>query len=140
MQNIPDGFVPFPIPVPDSFMGVNGPFYFLKGERTRIGLRIEPRHCNPDGRTHGGLIGALADMILGNVIYEALGKRHPTVTISLNTDYLSVAPPGCWFDGWGEVQRLGSSLVFVRCELHADGKLAARASGVYKLLKPRTAG
>ena len=54
-------------------------------------------------------------------------------TVSLNTDFLDSVPLGCWLDGWGELQRMGGSLAYARCEMFADGKIAARANGIFKV-------
>lgn len=138
MSNIPSGFVPHRFLRPEPFLESFGPFHVHRGgDRPRIGLRVEHRHCNPNGSAHGGLISSLSDILTAYAIFDAC---HPVVprlaTISLNVDFLGAPPLGCWLDGWGEVQRMGGSIVFSRCELFADGTLAARASGVFRKWDP----
>ena len=140
VHNIPEGFVLLQGYAKDGFMDRMGPFYIRRGDdRSRIGLRVEAHHCNFTGNAHGGMVTTLCDVVTGFTIGEASGTNR-MVTISLNTDFLGGVPLGCWFDGWAEIQRKGGSLLFARCELYADGKLAARASGIFKLLRPKSAG
>lgn len=137
MQDIPAGFVPHRFLRTEPFLESFGPFYIRRGEgRSRIGLRIESRHTNPNGTAHGGMLSSMADIVTAYAIFDACHPEVPRLaTISLTVDFLDAPPLGCWLDGWGEVQRMGKSLVFARCELFADGKLTARANGIFKKLK-----
>ncbi|MBM3556959.1 MAG: PaaI family thioesterase [Alphaproteobacteria bacterium] len=60
------------------------------------------------------------------------------VTISLNTDFVSGAKPGDWIDGEAEITRKTRNLVFVSGRLSVEGKTVLNASGIWKILRPKT--
>ena len=131
---IPPGFRP--LSADSGFIGVNGPLYLLhQGEDVRLGLRVEPRHVNPMGNLHGGMMASFCDMLLPlSVHYQdaALADRF-LPTISLQIDYLAPSPLGCWLEGTGQLLRATRSMVFAQGLVTADGVPCARASGVFKL-------
>ena len=134
---VPQGFVLLEGNARDGFMDKVGPFYARRGDGpARIGVRIEHHHCNSMGVCHGGMVATLCDAVLGFTIAEACGTRQ-MLTVSLNTDFVGPVLKGCWFEGWGEVLRIGGALSFARAELYADGKVVARTSGIFKLVKPK---
>ena len=131
---IPPGFRP--LKAGGGFMGINGPIYLLhQGEDVRFGLRVEPRHVNPMGNLHGGMMASFCDMLLPLSVHrksQALGQRF-LPTISLQIDYLAPAPLGCWIEGTADLLRATRSLVFAHGLVTADGEPCARASGVFKI-------
>ena len=131
---IPSGFRP--LSADSGFIGVNGPLYLLhQGEDVRLGLRVEPRHVNPMGNLHGGMMASFCDMLLPlSVHYQdaALADRF-LPTISLQIDYLAPSPLGCWLEGTAQLLRATRSMVFAQGLVTADGVPCARASGVFKL-------
>ena len=135
--DIPDGFVA--LSMGNGFMGVNGPLYLRQeGALVQIGLRVEPRHCNPMGNCHGGMLASFADMVLPLSIHRKapeIGKKF-LPTISLQLDYLAPAPLGCWVQGEAEVLRVTRSMVFAQGLITADGMPAVRLSGIFKIGKP----
>ena len=131
---IPPGFRP--VRSGGDFMGVNGPIYMLQqGADVRFGLRVEPRHANPMGNLHGGMMASFCDMLIPLSVH----RKHPELgrrflpTISLQIDYLAPAPGGCWIEGTAELLRATRSLVFAQGLVTADGVPCARASGVFKI-------
>ena len=59
--DIPEGFRPADIGGP--FMVHNGPLYAKwSGERVLLGFRVEPRHTNPLGVCHGGMLASSASV------------------------------------------------------------------------------
>lgn len=118
----------------DGFIAVNGPLYGTReGERFVLGFRVEPRHCNPVGNCHGGMLSLLADMLLitGSNIQAKLSRFLSTV--SLNCDFLAPAPLGSWIEGRAEVLKITRSLLFAQGLLTIDGEPVLRANGVFKL-------
>ena len=84
---IPEGFRK--LDVPDSFVGLIGPLWFkVEGEKLRVGLPLEPRHGNPMGWAHGGLLVTVADMVMGVGSGHATGIRWPHPTVSLSTEFV----------------------------------------------------
>ena len=73
---IPEGFRQ--LRVSDDFVGLIGPLWFkAEGDRLRVGLPLEPRHGNPMGWAHGGLLVTVADMVMGAGCGHATGIRWP---------------------------------------------------------------
>ena len=137
--DIPAGFLTMAMAMRDGFMGVNGPLYLRhEGPLVQVGLRVEPRHCNPMGNCHGGMLASFADMLLPLSIH----RKAPEIgmkflpTISLQLDYLAPAPLGSWVQGEAEVLRITRSMVFAQGLVTADGAPAVRVSGIFKIGKP----
>ena len=119
------------------FADVNGPLYRkIEEGRLTIAFRVEPRHCNPFGNCHGGMLMTFADMVLGmgSNFAEKLNRFLPTV--NLTGDFLAPAPLGSWVEAQAEVLRVTRNLVFSQCMITADGAPALRASGIMKLGPP----
>lgn len=136
---IPEGFVAIPHP-PGGFIGANGPLYGGRGEGDEfvIGFRVEPRHTNPMGILHGGMMATFCDMLLPWSVHRkssAIGRRF-LPTISLQVDYMGPSPLGAWVQGSGELLRATATLVFAQGLVTADGKPAARVSGIFKIGPP----
>ena len=135
--DIPPGYRP--IPMGGDFIGINGPLYLRHdGDLVLMGFRVEPRHTNPMGICHGGMMASFCDMLLPLSIH----RKSPEVgmrflpTISLQIDYLAPAPTGAWVEGEAQVLRVTRTMVFAQGLVHADGVPAARVSGVFKIGKP----
>src|ERR1700723_298930 len=61
----------------------------LKDGRLTLGMRISPRHLNPQQTCHGGVLASFADM-QGYVAQREAGLTDQiTPTISLSVDYLA---------------------------------------------------
>jgi len=131
---VPAGFKPVPLGPAGSFMDLTGPLYGrIEGESLLLGFRVEPRHCNPIGICHGGMLATFADMMLGvGCSFQAkLGRFLPTV--NLTVDFLGAAALGAWIEGRVEVLRTTRNLVFGQTQASADGAPAVRASGILKI-------
>ena len=131
--DLPEGFEP--LPVGGQYMVVNGPLYVRRSGSFALGLRVQPRHANPMGQLHGGMMASFCDMLLPlsvHAAHEPLRNRF-FPTISLQVDYLAPAPVGCWIEGSGMLLRSTRTLMFAQGLVTADGQPCARASGVFKL-------
>jgi len=101
---IPEGFRE--LRVTDDFVGLIGPLWFkAEGEGLRVGLPLEPRHGNPMGWAHGGLLVTVADMVMGAGSGHATGIRWPHPTISLSTEFVRGAKLGQWLEGTARIAR-----------------------------------
>ena len=132
--DIPAGFVP--LTVPGEFIRANGPLYLRhEGELVLLGFRVEPRHTNPMGICHGGMLASFADMLLPISVHHKradVGFRF-LPTISLQLDYLAPAPLGSWVQGEAQVLRVTRTLVFAQGLVTADGEPSLRVSGISKI-------
>jgi uncharacterized protein (TIGR00369 family) len=133
-MEIPEGFKLVDLPT-NAFLNANGPVYVrMDGERLVLGLRVEARHCNSHGLCHGGMLLALADMILtiGINVQAKLSRFLPT--ISVTCDFLGPAGKGAWLEARVEVLRTTRNLAFGQGLLTLeDGTPVARLSGVLKI-------
>lgn len=122
-----------------EFIVRNGPLYLETGvQGLRLGFRVEERHANPFGTCHGGMLTTFCDMLLPWVAQrtsESLSRRF-LPTISLQVDFLAPAPVGAWVEGGAEILRETRQLIFMQGLVRADGRLAARASGVFRIGQP----
>lgn len=130
---VPDGFVPLPFLF--GFVGVNGPLWLKRdGDKLHLGFRAEERHCNPMRIVHGGMLATFADMQLPfGARYQAGMPSTFLPTVNLSLDYIAPAKMGAWIEGETEVLRKTRSFVFAQCRITADGELAVRANGLFKI-------
>lgn len=130
----PPGFVA--VPMGGGFIAANGPLYLLhRDAEVKLGFRVEPRHCNPMGMCHGGMLASFCDMLLpvtAHRVASEVGQRF-LPTVSLQIDYLAPVPLGAWVEGEAQVLKLTRSMVFMQGLVRADGLPAARCSGVFKI-------
>lgn len=131
--DVPPGFLR--VPTMGGFMDVNGPMYMRHdGEAVQFGF-VEPRHTNPMGNCHGGMLATFCDMLLPLSVHRLspeVGRRF-LPTINLQIDYLAPAPLGVWVQGDVQVLRVTRKMVFAQGLVTADGTNAARVSGIFKI-------
>ena len=140
-----------------GFIGVNGPLYTrITGEKgaagapgltgetgatgatgaiLQMGFRVEARHTNPMNICHGGMMASFCDMLLPISAQHLAKEAHRRFcpTISLQIDYLAMAPLGAWVQGEAQVLRVARTMIFMQGLVTADGVNVARASGVFKI-------
>lgn len=133
--DIPEGF--FARKFGGGFVAVNGPLYMRKldGGGVQLGFRVEPRHCNPMGILHGGMMATFCDMLLPISAHDQSPElaRRFLPTIQLQVDYLGPSPLGTWVQGEGQLLRSTRSLVFMQGLVTADDASVARVSGIFKI-------
>jgi uncharacterized protein (TIGR00369 family) len=131
---LPAGFTP--LTIGGEFIVANGPLYErFDGADYRLGFRVERRHTNTMGICHGGMMATFCDMLLPITAFRSTEALHGRFlpTVSLQVDYLAPAPLGAWVEGRAQVLRITRSMAFVQGLVDADGQLAARVSGVFKI-------
>jgi uncharacterized protein (TIGR00369 family) len=131
---VPDAYVRFR--AVEGFIGVNGPLWILhRGGEFRLGFRVEPRHCNPMGICHGGMLSTFADMLMPigaiHLVDELRQRFLPTV--SLQVDFMSPSRLGDWVEGETQVLRTTRAMVFAQGLVRSNGAVALRCSGVFKI-------
>lgn len=129
---VPEGFRA--LPVADNFVGLLGPLWYKKeSDKVRIGLPLEPRHGNPMGWAHGGLLVTVADMVMGVGSGFATGILWPHPTVSLSTEFVRGAKLGQWLEGSARIARRTINFCFASCDLVCGGEIVLVASGVFKV-------
>ncbi|MDX5366285.1 MAG: PaaI family thioesterase [Alphaproteobacteria bacterium] len=130
-DNPPDGYVPSTSRGP--YTTHNGPFYHkVTEEGFWHGVRVKKRHCNSRGITHGGMLMAFADGLLGTAVWRE--TQMVALTVRMNSDFLSSARPGDWLEGTARVTRATKSVAFCEAELFVGNRPVLKASGVFKIM------
>ena len=131
-DNVPEGYVPSTSRGP--YTSHNGPFYHkVTEDGFTHGVRIKKRHCNSRGITHGGMLMAFADGLLGTAVWRE--TQTIALTVRMNSDFLSSARPGEWLEGTARVIRATKSVAFCEAELFVGERPVLKASGVFKLMQ-----
>ena len=129
------------ISVKPGFMKHNGGLLFktISENEYQFKTTIKENHLNTAGITHGGFIAAVVDAGAGTAAHKS-ASNNPCVTISLELKFISAVKLGQELIGNTKIQKKTKSLVFLTCELTAENKIVATASGVWKILKLKGAG
>ena len=124
------------ISIKDGFMKHNGGVLFrtIAENEYEFKTKINKNHLNPAGITHGGFIAALTDAGLGTAAHK-VANGNMCVTISLELKFISKVQVDQELIGLTKIQKKTKSLVFLTCKLIADDKIAATASGIWKMIK-----
>ncbi|MZR30030.1 PaaI family thioesterase [Sneathiella litorea] len=131
-MNVPEGFREFPGSM--GFVEITGPLMIKKMDSDAyLGLRIEPRHCNPANICHGGMLMTFADMQLGVGAQALAGFRMFLPTVQMSCDFVAPAPIGAWLEGRTQLVKQTRSLIFANCILTADDKTVFSCSGIMKI-------
>ena len=97
-------------------------------------VEVKDIHLNSAKMAHGGFLCSIADTGMGNAAHGVANNKR-CVTISLDMKFISAATLGQKLSGKVKIQKKTKSLVFLTCELRADNKIAATASGIWKIIK-----
>ena len=129
------------ISIQQGFMKHNGGVLFktISENEHHFKTTINKNHLNAAGITHGGFIAALVDAGAGTAAHRSANK-NPCVTISLELKFISAIKLGQEVLGITKIQKRTKSMIFLTCELKVENKIAATASGIWKILKLSGAG
>ena len=94
---------------------------------------VREMHLNGGGSLHGGMGMALADIIMGRTVRDALDGAK-ALTISLSCDIVSGSKLGDRIVGRATITRRTRSIVFIAGELSVAGKPILTATGIWKIL------
>ena len=124
-----------------GFMKHNGGLLFknISENEYQFKTTINENHLNAAGITHGGFIAAVVDAGAGTAAHRA-ADQHPCVTISLELKFISAVKLGQELIGTTKIQKKTKTMIFLTCELKVEDKIAATASGIWKILKLTGAG
>ena len=97
----------------------------------RLSLTLEPKHTNPHGVMHGGVVTTMMDSAMGAALGRLRGdvvRDHPHATIEMNASFLAAARPGDEIIVEGRVLKLGRTVAFGEAEARRqrDGELIAK--------------
>ena len=129
------GFVPTALV--DPFEIYVGPVFEAgaKGAKT-FAIRIDSRHVNRRGVMHGGMFMTLADMTLGQAVWDVTDKA-PCVTLNMQTHFVKAAVEGEIVQVVPQLIRRTRALVFMRGDFTVDGEIVFTASSAWKMLGER---
>ena len=121
-----------------GFMKHNGGLLFktISENEYQFKTIIKENHLNAAGITHGGFIATLIDAGAGTAAHRS-ADDNPCVTISLELKFISAVRLGQELIGTVKIQKKTRSMVFLTCELTAENKIVATASGVWKILNKK---
>jgi uncharacterized protein (TIGR00369 family) len=118
------------------FTSHNGPYFHrlcdIGAEQAFYALS---RHCNGFGIVHGGMISAFLDGLLAGAAARAAGGR--LVTMQLSVNFLDMGRAGEWVIGDARATKVTRDIAFVEGRARVGARDIARATGVFKLLRPR---
>ena len=124
-----------------GFMKHNGGVLFktISKDEYEFKATINKNHLNAAEITHGGFIAALVDAGAGTAAHRS-ADNCPCVTISLELKFISPVHLGQELIGNTKIQKKTKSMIFLTCELKAEKKIVATASGVWKILNKKLSG
>ncbi len=119
-----------------GYMKHNGGLLFkkLSKKEYQFKTKINKKHLNMAGITHGGYIASIIDAGAGTGAHKSTNGK-PCVTISLDIKFIGSTVLGDEIFGFTKIQKVTNSMVFLICHLECKGKLIASASGIWKILK-----
>jgi uncharacterized protein (TIGR00369 family) len=96
--------------------------------QARIEFEAQPRHANPMGALHGGVLCDIADAAMGVAYGSTLAPGETFATMELKINFLRPVWTGL-LAAEGRVVSRGRSTGLVECDItDARGRLVARAS------------
>ncbi|HVL59024.1 MAG TPA: PaaI family thioesterase [Burkholderiaceae bacterium] len=130
LPDVPEGWGPLPRSSP--FLERIGPLY-CKGAAPELslGFRVQPWHLNNRDRLHGGVLPAIADVMMGYAMALAADPPRRLTTASLRIDYLGTAEAGDWVEARMQFRHEGSRLSFGGCLFYCGERVIARAETVF---------
>jgi uncharacterized protein (TIGR00369 family) len=94
--------------------------------RSKLRMEAGPRHANPMGTLHGGVLCDLGDAAMGYAFASTLEEEESFTTLELNVNYLKPVWNGELI-ATGEVVKSGRTVGLVECDVRdAEGSLVAR--------------
>lgn len=126
------GFVPTTLI--DPFEIYVGPVFDsgATGSRT-YAMRVDKRHLNRRGVMHGGMCMTLADMTLGQAVWDATDKA-PSVTLNMQTQFLKSVVEHDIVVVTPQLIRRTRAFVFMRGDFKVNDEPVFAVSSVWKLL------
>ena len=103
--------------------------------RATVTLHAGPRHANPMGTLHGGILCDIADAAMGMAFASTLGPDESFTTVELKINFFRPV----WeaqLKAEGRVVRRGRNLGYTECEITDEcGRLVAKAASTCLALR-----
>jgi uncharacterized protein (TIGR00369 family) len=114
-----------------SFAQLVGPIHVIWEPSPVFRVLVRPECTNTMGRSHGGFLSALVDIVGGQGVKRILSDDRSLVTISANIEYLSAARLGDEITAGVKVDHDSRTVIFGSCLLSVSERHIARASLVF---------
>ncbi len=114
---------------------------FSQKEACRITFEVRDIFLNMNGVLHGGVIATVLDMSMGHLVHEVAGPDVASggATMEMKVQYLRAITEGV-VTTEGRFLRRGRNVGFLESKMwDAEGRLAAAATGTFKMPTPREA-
>jgi acyl-coenzyme A thioesterase PaaI-like protein len=121
-------------PSTSNFLDHVGPVWTrTESGRLRMGVVVEEKHDNTQGRSHGGMIMTLCDEGMGRAA-QAAREGERLFTVGFECQFIAGARHGEFMEVHCEVVRSTASLVFMRSTCFVGDRVVATAAGIWKVL------
>jgi len=132
--NPPEGFEVFPHS--DGFLDLVGPvFACIKDGRPVLGFRVEPRHCNPAGICHGGMMMSVMDVAIGIATAHDAENGGFTPSVNLTYDFVTPGYTGDWLESRIDWVHTTYKTGFANGYLIGPKGPVLRANGICKIVR-----
>jgi uncharacterized protein (TIGR00369 family) len=95
-------------------------------------LTAEPRHLNPAGTVHGGVMATLVDATMGAAVRSATGDGEVAATIQLTIAYLRPGREGLLVTT-ARVGKQGEHVLVCEAEVQQEGRTLIEALATFAL-------
>ena len=99
-------------------------------------LDVRPELLTPFGTAHGGVVSALADHVLGSVMYPVMAKGFWAATTEFKLNLLRPIREGT-VSARAEIISMSRRMAVVRIDVTNQGRLAAAGQGTVSIQAPR---
>ena len=104
----------------------------------RCKIKIEPRHCNPNGVCHGGAMFAIADDAMGAAAFSVAPAGRVPTSLQVNIHFARSARPGDLLSVSARVVSSGKRTCVLESRILDDQqRMVALLSASYMFIEPR---
>lgn len=100
------------------------------GARSVCRLEVAPKHLNPHGVLHGGVLYSMADQGMGAAVYTVLDEGESCATIEVKIVYLAPVRDGVVTCDSRVINR-GKRVITLESEVRTPDRLVAKALGTF---------
>ncbi len=119
----------------DGFIAYVGPFWHRIEDNADVyAVATDARHKNRRGLVQGGLLMTFADRTLGMTARIASGAAA-VATIQLDTHFIDAGRIGDLLISRPQVVRTTRTLIFLRTDITADGRVVSSSNAVFKTVR-----